>query len=180
MAGASQSNVIFADINGDNRTDYLVKGTTGAITAWLNIGTAGSDKFKLVPAGKIADGQGNGDVVLADLDGDFRDDYLMWDKDGGLSGFLNIRSQSEGQPLWITQGGDKSIAVGTGRNSSLVRLADIDGDGKAVSPPQPSEFPRTCGPPLPGSVIIPCTRWRRHLSRTVRCTVRTCVATVKI
>ena len=140
MAGASQSNVIFADINGDNRTDYLVKSTNGAITAWLNIGTAGSDKFKLVPAGKIADGQDNGDVVLADLDGDFRDDYLMWDKDGGLSGFLNIRSQSEGQPLWITQGGDKSIAVGTGRNSSLVRLADIDGDGKAVSLSQFSDF----------------------------------------
>ena len=124
---------MFADINGDNRTDYVIKGPTGALSLFLNIGKAGSIDSKLVPYGQIAGGLGNGNVVLADIDGDFRADYLMLDGGGGLSGFLNIRSSSEGQPLWITQGGDKSIAVGTGGDPNLVRLADMDGDGKAVS-----------------------------------------------
>lgn len=125
---------MFPDMNGDNRTDYVVKGSTGSISVWLNIGIAGSEKYKLVPVGEVAGGQGNNDVVLADLDGDSRADYLMWDQDGGLSGYLNVRGSSEGQPNWISQGKDKSIAVGVGKDVSLesLRLADVNGDGKAV------------------------------------------------
>ena len=133
VPGANQATVLFADINGDNRTDYVIQSPTGAISVLLNIGKAGSIEFKLVPYGQIAGGLGNGDILLADIDGDSRADYLMLDGEGGLSGFLNIRSTAEGQPDWINQGGDKSIAIGTGANASLVRLADMDGDGKAVS-----------------------------------------------
>ncbi|KAL8830972.1 MAG: hypothetical protein Q9170_005496 [Blastenia crenularia] len=130
VAKANQKNVMFADINGDNRTDYVVKSDTGALTVFLNIGKAGSDEHKLVPFGQIASGLGNSAVVLADLDGDGRDDYLMWDKGGGLSGYLNIRGKSEGLPNWIRQGGDNDIARGSNTKPEYLRLADMDGDGK--------------------------------------------------
>lgn len=59
-----------------------------------------------------------------------RDDYLIWDKDGGLTGYLNIRSATEGKPTWISQGPSKSIALGLGTSWELIRLADIYGTGK--------------------------------------------------
>ncbi|KAL8846048.1 MAG: hypothetical protein Q9221_008832 [Calogaya cf. arnoldii] len=130
---ATQDTVVFAEINGDNRTGYVIKGSAGSLSAFLNIGTAGSETYKLVPVGQVAGDLGNGDVFLADLDGDSRADYMTWDSEGGLSGFLNILSKSEGQPNWIPQGGYKSIAGGTGDPSTHLQLADMDRDGKAVS-----------------------------------------------
>lgn len=54
-----------------------------------------------------------------------RDDYLIFDANGGLDGYMNIRGRSEGQPVWIPQGGAKSIATGLGPNSTFIRMADV-------------------------------------------------------
>lgn len=52
------------------------------------------------------------------------------DGTGGLSGFLNQPTEAESLPLYIDQGGPQSIAGGIGQDPSLIRLADLDGDGK--------------------------------------------------
>ena len=62
--------MIFADINGDGRADYLVKGSNGALNLWLNIGSPGSLDLAWIPQGEIAWGLGTSDIALADLDGD--------------------------------------------------------------------------------------------------------------
>ncbi|KAL8688084.1 MAG: hypothetical protein Q9218_005918 [Villophora microphyllina] len=131
VPNANPKTVLFADINGDGRADYLVKGPTGSLNMWLNTGDVGSQKITWIPAGEIAGGLGTPNITLADITGDAgRADYLIFDNDGGLSGYLNIRGQSETKPIWIPQGGAKSIAGGVSI-PDLVRLADMDGDGKA-------------------------------------------------
>ena len=132
--GATGSNcetLILADINGDSRPDYIVKGPTGSLNAFLNIGHAKTVAgLKWIGFGRIAGGLGSSDISLADLDGDGRADYIEWDSKGGLTGFLNYRGIKEGQPGWADQGPAKSIALGLGKSSAYCRLADLNGDGK--------------------------------------------------
>ncbi len=81
--GAGRDSVVFADINGDGRADYLaVDRTSGAAQLWLNGGGPddGPNAAKIVwiPHGTIATGAG-GDgkgVQFADLNGDGRSEYL--------------------------------------------------------------------------------------------------------
>lgn len=57
-------------------------------------------------------------------------DYLIWDDaDGlaGLSGFLNQETRNDGVPVFIDQGGSKSIAGGIDQARSKIRLADMNG-----------------------------------------------------
>ena len=70
VPNAKQNNVIFADINGDGRSDYMVKGDKGSLNLWLNTGDVGSQKINWVPAGEIAGGLGTPNITLADLTGD--------------------------------------------------------------------------------------------------------------
>ncbi|KAL8929645.1 MAG: hypothetical protein Q9172_000324 [Xanthocarpia lactea] len=126
--GAKAVNVLFADVNGQatvtflsainpygagirsedanlfllsGRPDYLVKNSNGGLDAYLNIGQS-----------------------------DGRADYLQWasDNKGGLTGYLNYRTEKEGQPGWASTGGIGSIAGGTGRSSAWSKLADFNGD----------------------------------------------------
>jgi hypothetical protein len=54
-------------------------------------------------------------------------DYLIWDEDGGLSGFLNQPTQNEGVPQFVSQGSAKSLASGNSQNPTFLWLADMDG-----------------------------------------------------
>lgn len=54
---------------------------------------------------------------------------MIWDDDGGLTGFLNQQTNREGVPLYIDQGAAKTIADGIHKDPSEIRLADMDGDG---------------------------------------------------
>jgi hypothetical protein len=67
-------------------------------------------------------------LVFVGLDGDKRDDYLIWDDEGGLTGFLNQHTFVDRVPIYIPQGGPKTIADGISQDLNIVRLADIDGD----------------------------------------------------
>lgn len=59
-----------------------------------------------------------------------RSDFLQWasDNKGGLTGYLNYRTEKEGQPGWASTGGIGSVAAGTGRSSEWSHLADLTGD----------------------------------------------------
>jgi hypothetical protein len=54
-------------------------------------------------------------------------DYLIWDEDGGLSGFLNQPTQNEGVPRFVSQGSAKSLASGNFQNPTFLWLVDMDG-----------------------------------------------------
>lgn len=122
----------FPDMNGDGRADYVTIGVGGSLGLWLNTGEQGAQSVLFQAQGGIASGASPdiSNVVFADLDGDGRDDYLVWDSDGGLSGFLNQPTEKAGLPFFIDQGGAKAIADGIGQSPSLLRLADLDADGK--------------------------------------------------
>nr|UMZ45332.1 hypothetical protein [Paramyrothecium sp.] len=122
----------FADMNGDGRDDYLYIGEGGSLKLYLNTGPPGGREVLWRDMGGIATGDVNriSELVLADMNGDGRDDYLIWDSDGGLTGHLNQPTRREGVPFWIDQGPAKAVATGVKKNFNTIRLADMDGDGK--------------------------------------------------
>ena len=122
MFNANQQNVFFPDINGDGRADYVLVGDKGDVYLWLNVGSSGSYDITWVPQGQIATGLGTRNISLVDLSGDGRADYLIWDYEGGLTGYLNIRGRQEGIPIWLDQGPDKAIALGVSVTSSGAAL----------------------------------------------------------
>ncbi|KAI1034833.1 hypothetical protein LB504_004407 [Fusarium proliferatum] len=95
--GVGRDNVVFADINGDGKSDYIaLSQEDGSAQLWLNGGGPddGPNPAKVVwlPHGKIADGVGNSgrDVQFADLNGDSRAEYLDVKFDtSGVSAWLN-------------------------------------------------------------------------------------------
>lgn len=60
---------------------------------------------------------------------DFSTDYLIFDYEAGISGYLNIMTQRSGLPHFAEQEGAKSIAKGIAntKNYKDIRLADVDG-----------------------------------------------------
>ncbi|KAJ3467994.1 hypothetical protein MRS44_005558 [Fusarium solani] len=132
---ANLATLRFPDINGDGRADYVFIGKGGSLGHWMNTGTDTGRAVEWVTRHGIATGESYqlsdfSKLVLADINGDGRDDYLVFDADSGLSGFLNQPSNREGVPTWIKQA-EKSIAKGINEPHRLIHLADMDGNGKA-------------------------------------------------
>ncbi|WP_030248377.1 FG-GAP repeat domain-containing protein, partial [Streptomyces sp. NRRL S-350] len=65
-------------------------------------------------------------VRFADIDGDGRTDYCVLDGNGGIRTYLNRGGDTSGG--WADQG---QIASGLTGDLSRIRLADINGDGRA-------------------------------------------------
>lgn len=97
---------------------------------WQNGGSFDSSKnWKWTSIGKIASGVGEGaGVYFADMDGDGKDDYVFLDGNGRASLWLNGGRGKDGNWIWNSKG---EIASGVGATREEIRLADIDGDGKA-------------------------------------------------
>ncbi|KAK1497899.1 hypothetical protein CABS01_10877 [Colletotrichum abscissum] len=110
------SNLVFADVDGDGRDDYLIRDAQAGLTGFLNQPTRREGVPLYVNQGQaktIADGitQDPKNIRLADMDGDGKDDYAYIDDNGAIW-------------LWYNQGdADTSMAI------DGIRFADIDGDG---------------------------------------------------
>jgi FG-GAP-like repeat len=95
--GAPGSEVLFADLTGDGKADYLVVNPDGSVQAWLNGGqnAAAPHGWGWNPAGTIAADVGapGSQIQFADLTGDGLSDYLNVNPDGSVQAWLNGGSQ---------------------------------------------------------------------------------------
>ncbi|MEV0026651.1 GDSL-type esterase/lipase family protein [Streptomyces atroolivaceus] len=119
----------FADVDGDNRDDYLKLDSKGAVKAWLNRGGDTATTSGWIERGQIAKGglAGATDaVMLAQFNCDRMVDYLVVRADRSVDAWLNAGGDSGDRPGWISRG---KIASG-GSGGVEVRWADLDGDGR--------------------------------------------------
>ncbi|MEU6854221.1 FG-GAP-like repeat-containing protein [Actinacidiphila alni] len=118
--------VRFADFDGNGRVDYLLLGTDGTVSVWLNRGGDGHGGWS--PLGQVATGQTTdaARVRFADFDGDGRTDYVLIGASGAVSVWLNLGGDGHGG--WSALG---QIATGLTTDATRVRFADLDGDGRA-------------------------------------------------
>jgi hypothetical protein len=130
-SGITQHNVVFGDVDGDGRDDVLVIQEDYSVDCHMNVGSYKSvTEIHWVPFPNTASAI-TPNIVLADINGDGRDDYLGFDADFGIIGFLNVRSHNFGSPAWAQQGGAKGIASGLYPGAYVnVVMGDMDGDGK--------------------------------------------------
>ncbi|PQE05711.1 FG-GAP repeat domain-containing protein [Rutstroemia sp. NJR-2017a BVV2] len=124
--------VMFADINGDGRDDYLWVSNDGEVTAYINGGEQTGGGWSWTSLGVIA-GQGTGGssttTRFADINGDGRADYIVVGSDGSLNAWLNVGPGDK--PEWYPLG---IIATGIGRNLhdlEYIHLYDLNNDGRA-------------------------------------------------
>nr|WP_062339199.1 FG-GAP-like repeat-containing protein [Herbidospora sakaeratensis] len=117
-----RDHIRFADLNGDNRDDYLVVGDQGQVNAWFNTGTG--DAIAWTSRGRLASGSApRGQIRFADVDGDNRDDYLVVDDAGRVRMWRNTGDATG--VTWVSQG---EIASGVGASGLTVTFADVNGD----------------------------------------------------
>ncbi|MEU9289085.1 FG-GAP-like repeat-containing protein [Streptomyces sp. NPDC048275] len=123
---ADAGRVRVADFDGDGRADYIVLGSTGAVTVYLNRGGDGHGGWSVL--GQVATGQTTDptQVKFADIDGDGRSDYVLLSSSGAVSAWLNRGGDGHGG--WSPLG---QIASGLTADASKVRFADLDGDDRA-------------------------------------------------
>ncbi|MFJ9461607.1 FG-GAP-like repeat-containing protein [Kitasatospora sp. NPDC101447] len=123
---SDSSRVRFADIDGDGRADYILINPDGSVRVYLNKGGDGRGGWQDI--GQVATGltSDSSRVRFADIDGDGRTDYCFLDGNGGIHAYLNRGGDTSGG--WADQG---QIASGLTGDLSRIRLADIDGDGRA-------------------------------------------------
>ncbi|KAJ7707015.1 SGNH hydrolase-type esterase domain-containing protein [Mycena metata] len=133
--------VRFADLNGDGRAEYIYLDPSGAMTVYLNLGSPtgglGAANVEWLAQGVVASGPANGatrdNVILADVNGDGRADYLTVTHTGGvvelwINGGGPDNGPNAGKVVWYPQG---VIATGVGTSGVGVQFADLNGDGRA-------------------------------------------------
>ncbi|MCZ7438872.1 FG-GAP-like repeat-containing protein [Micromonospora sp. WMMC241] len=126
--GASRADVVFAEVNGDGRSDYLVVRRQGVVSGWFNDRFAGHDRWRW--EGTVASGVNatRDQVRLTDINADGRADYLVVGDQGQLTAWLNQGRDTAGAWTWAWQG---TIASGVNATRDQVRLTDINADGRA-------------------------------------------------
>ncbi|PVH89046.1 integrin alpha N-terminal domain-containing protein [Cadophora sp. DSE1049] len=134
-ASVPPSKMRFADITGNNLVDYLtVDDKPALVHMWENGGRRNSaGSYIWTARGVVARGGKNGGVdgagvYFADIDGDGRADYIWLDTNGTAHIWINNGFNPAGTLVWVSKG-VFTLAVGAKRDE--IRLADIDGDGKA-------------------------------------------------
>jgi hypothetical protein len=140
--GKDGKGVMFADLNGDGRAEYLYVDENGAVEAYLNLGGPDNGpnaaKVAWLPQGTIATGVGarRTNIVFADINGDGRADYCVIDRaTGTLKVWINGGGPDNGpnaaKVVWYPHG---QIASGVGTTGYGIHLADLNGMvGRSIS-----------------------------------------------
>ncbi|MEV6983972.1 FG-GAP-like repeat-containing protein [Sphaerisporangium sp. NPDC051017] len=132
--GTRIGRTIIAELNGDQRADYLQVAADGSFRAsvntvgtpgqpdWVNVGTYAPAKDDLSKPIDV-----NGDEVrFADLNGDGRDDYLLVSSDSKVRAYINFPGPDN--KLRFVHWGIVFSEESFSRNN--LRFADVTGDGR--------------------------------------------------
>ncbi|RFU33649.1 hypothetical protein B7463_g2678, partial [Scytalidium lignicola] len=127
--GKDGAGVMFADINGDGRDDYLWISDTGGVEAYINTPGASPTVPVWIPWGNIIDSSSSlrGNIRFGDVDGDGYADWMQVNADGSISCALN-RPVAGGVSRFDSIG---LISTGIQEDGAGVHIADINGDGRA-------------------------------------------------
>ncbi|MGC4815285.1 FG-GAP-like repeat-containing protein [Micromonospora sp. DT228] len=130
VATGNHARVVYADLNGDRRVDYLEVSADSSVKAWLNGGSQGNGARAWNFVGTVATGVGvpGSNVRFADISGDGKADYLAVDADSSVEGWINGGPGNGGGWVFNSQG---IVATGVGSPGGQIRFADVNGDGKA-------------------------------------------------
>ncbi|KAL3458856.1 hypothetical protein BJX64DRAFT_291763 [Aspergillus heterothallicus] len=122
--------VIFADLNGDGRDDYIYIHSTGDVSAWINQAKGSDGTWLWQDVGKISEGVGATpeSLQMVDIDGDGRDDFLLVDTEtGSVKAWLN--TGASGVPDYYRL---NEIATGaSATENDKVIMGDFTGEGRA-------------------------------------------------
>ncbi|KPI19160.1 hypothetical protein OV450_2155 [Actinobacteria bacterium OV450] len=121
-----RSRARFADWDGDGKADYLLVNPNGSIVVYLNRGGDVGGGWQAV--GQVASGltTTQDKVRFSDFDGDGRTDYGVFSDNGALTVYANRGGDTGGGWQGLGQ-----MTTGATSDRSRVRLADLDGDGRA-------------------------------------------------
>ena len=119
--------VFWADIDGDGIDDYVYLGSQSnyGIGVALSLGKGKMGKNLWSEFSPECKRQG---IVFADMTGDKRDDLCCIGPDGGVTCWQNTKSNDPRAPKWVAMG---TVKESEGFGQAQVRLADLDGDGRA-------------------------------------------------
>ncbi|KAJ5377735.1 uncharacterized protein N7496_005144 [Penicillium cataractarum] len=129
--GRDGRGVMFADLNGDGRDDYIYADPdTGDVSAWINRLKSDSGVWQWQSLGRIAGGVGatNDTLQMVDIDGDGRADFCLVNQSTGeVTGWLN--TGADVMPDYYKLG---VIATGgSAAPGTTVYLGDFTGEGRA-------------------------------------------------
>ncbi|MFF4078321.1 protein kinase [Streptomyces sp. NPDC001777] len=123
--------VLFADVTGGGRDDYLLVKPDGTTTAWYNrdFQSAGGREYLDWAPPENIDGVRTEpeEILYADIDGDRRDDRILITAEGGARAWINVGGKGAGGEFREIG----RIAKNSGVPPQEVRFADVDGDGRA-------------------------------------------------
>ncbi|GAA1004832.1 hypothetical protein Aple_079970 [Acrocarpospora pleiomorpha] len=125
--GTRIGRTIIAELNGDQRADYLQVAADGSFRASVNtVGTPGQPDWVNVGTYKPGDDVQGDEVRFADLNGDGRDDYLVVSSDSKVRAYINFRGPDN--KLEFAHWGTVFQEASFSRNN--LRFADVTGDGR--------------------------------------------------
>ncbi|MFI7135382.1 FG-GAP-like repeat-containing protein [Nonomuraea sp. NPDC050153] len=125
--GTNLGRTIIAELNGDQRADYLQVGQDGGFRASVNtVGTPGQPDWVDVGTYAPADDAQGEEVRFADLNGDGRDDYLVVGSDSKVRAYINFPGTGNRLRFvhWGIVFGEETF------NRDNLRFADVTGDGR--------------------------------------------------
>ncbi|KAI0531835.1 hypothetical protein GGR58DRAFT_508047 [Xylaria digitata] len=130
-AGRNGTGVLFADLNGDGRDDYIyVDPADGEIYGWINGLRNENDVWQWKDIGRIAGdiGATKDNLQMADLNADGRDDLMIVDQSTGeVTAWLNTGTGD--MPSYSSIG--VIVTTGTGGAGDMAILGDVTGGGRA-------------------------------------------------
>lgn len=121
----------FADMTGDGRDDFCCIGPDGGVVCWQNINGSDPRNPSWVSIGTVKESEGfpQAQVRLADIDGDGRTDYVVFDAGTqNIYGWRNGALSNSAPAYWYPM-----MGVFTGLPSHDLtgwQFVDLNGDGK--------------------------------------------------
>jgi hypothetical protein len=124
--GAGSQKQLLGDVNGDGKDDAVYYFDTGSLLGKWYVATSNGGSFNGPSVWAAGHGSGSQQQFLADVNGDGKDDAVVYFNTGSLLGnwyvALSNGTYFQAPTLW---------ASGHGSGSQSQLLADVNGDGKA-------------------------------------------------